>query len=239
MPRSSDELQLFEGKGCRKGQSVHQVVLAVIGPLCRLLIFLVAFAVLEVHMLHPPYFLPSFWSSSKKHVEHRRYLLVAVQVFCLPVQCFTLASGQRTSKMSTSLPVPNSGTHTLKILWTSKCSDIATWKFCWHLCPSVTICPSSQEEPLFLSPQSQILWAIWYNYVYWSLPELYSPLLLYKISFRSSVCLNSVSPHLDGGPSRDEIMSFLSSFPCLFVWPHNALWNRVIALQRKNHMFLQ
>jgi hypothetical protein len=25
----------------------------------------------------------------------------------------------------------------------------------------------------------------------------------------------------------------------LFVWPHNALWNRVIALQRKNHMFLQ
>ena len=66
-------------------------------------------------------------------MEHQLYLLVALQVFCLPVQCFTLASGQRTFKMSTSLPVPINGAQTLKILWTSKCSDIATWKFFWNL----------------------------------------------------------------------------------------------------------
>jgi len=60
MPRSSDEIQLFKWKSCRKGKSVHQVVLAVIGPLCGLLIFIVAYTVLEVHTLHPPYFLPGF-----------------------------------------------------------------------------------------------------------------------------------------------------------------------------------
>jgi len=52
MPRSSDELQLFKGKGCRKGESVHQVVLAVIGPLCGLLIFLVAYTVLIRFIRH-------------------------------------------------------------------------------------------------------------------------------------------------------------------------------------------
>ena len=58
MPKSSDELQLFKGKGCRKGKSVHQVVLVVIGPLCGLLMFLVAYTVLEVRTLYPLYCLP-------------------------------------------------------------------------------------------------------------------------------------------------------------------------------------
>ena len=55
-------------------------------------------------------------------------------------------------------------------------------------------------------------------------------LLPYKISCRSFICLNSVGPHLDDGPSRDEVTSFISSLRCLFVWPHNVLWNRVISL---------
>ena len=60
MPKSSDELQLFKGKSCRKGKSVHQVVLAVIGPLYGFLIFLVAYTVLELRTLLPPYCLPCF-----------------------------------------------------------------------------------------------------------------------------------------------------------------------------------
>ena len=60
MPKSSDELQLFKGKSCRKGKSVHRVVLAIIGSLCGFLVFLVAYTVLELRTLYPPYCLPGF-----------------------------------------------------------------------------------------------------------------------------------------------------------------------------------
>ena len=66
MPKSPGELQLFKGKSCRKIKVVQKVVCAVIGPLYRFLIFLLAYTVLELHTFNPRSCLPSFWSSSKK-----------------------------------------------------------------------------------------------------------------------------------------------------------------------------